>query len=754
MIRKGLEPHSMNATITARTRCLMRRYKSVLPIGFCSQRSTAQRGPGFHRTCLFLSSTIVLFAFGCSKQAPSGSEQGVKSEKTVIQSCLPRCDNRVCGEDGCRGKCGECPEGHRCDPQGRCELIPCVPKCNGRICGDDGCGAVCGKCNLNHECRDGQCEALPCKPDCAGRTCGDDGCEGSCGTCEPGLVCRKGHCVDNGCQPDCAGKDCGNDGCGGSCGVCPLPDCCSGGNCERRIATGLFVGSGTEPWRKNPPSLGELSVELGRPPAIVNTFIGFPADWAGECAFSYFPEVWINEVLAVNPTATIMLSLLPQCNVRSFIDGFEPDTEIYDAVLAFARRIEQFPVPVFIRFAHDMNTHWYPWATCNFGNARFGCLESADDYRTAFRNVATLIHQAAPTRGLIVWSPREWKEYWGEKDSNYPTYADFYPGDDVVDWVGLDIYYVSDEVPGPGEFANRIRAFYNEFSAPEGHGKPMMIAETAAECHLEESLACISSVGDFNSMKSWWDSWGALKVTREKGPADKRCPRLDRGHGHLVFSAPDAWEKTSDKPPGLPEHYVGSTALEVDWATGHNFSKGNVFVFSAYREETGGTPVLQVELCDSKANQCPEQGPCCDHGTVSARIAIEETDWTVQVIPLSDFKPTLKDSGPAFDWSHVKAVKLHLLALQPTDELAVLHLDGMALGNWSSKGRKKCRQVSTAWAEQVFAAEQCSAWPNLKALFWHHDRKEVAGKVKDYRIENPAAFKQLLSTPCWQGNFW
>lgn len=69
----------------------------------------------------------------------------------------------------------------------------CVPACDGRQCGDDGCGGTCGKCSgPQDECIEGVCV---CQPNCVGKQCGDDGCKGSCGTCTGGKNCQADKCV-------------------------------------------------------------------------------------------------------------------------------------------------------------------------------------------------------------------------------------------------------------------------------------------------------------------------------------------------------------------------------------------------------------------------------------------------------------------------------------------------------------------------------------------------------------------------------
>ncbi len=79
----------------------------------------------------------------------------------------------------------------------------CLPACQGKECGPDGCGGLCGKCpDVAPVCGDdGMCQ-FECQPDCADKECGPDGCNGSCGECDGG------NCADGLCQPDCPAPEC------------------------------------------------------------------------------------------------------------------------------------------------------------------------------------------------------------------------------------------------------------------------------------------------------------------------------------------------------------------------------------------------------------------------------------------------------------------------------------------------------------------------------------------------------------------
>ncbi len=62
--------------------------------------------------------------------------------------CVPSCEGRECGPDGCGGVCGQCVRGLSCSLEGACE---CVPDCGARHCGADGCGGYCSgvACDAN-----------------------------------------------------------------------------------------------------------------------------------------------------------------------------------------------------------------------------------------------------------------------------------------------------------------------------------------------------------------------------------------------------------------------------------------------------------------------------------------------------------------------------------------------------------------------------------------------------------------------------
>jgi beta-mannanase len=103
---------------------------------------------------------------------------------------------------------------------------------------------------------------------------------------------------------------------------------------------------------------------------------------------------------------------------------------------------------VFLRFAHEMNGTWYPW-TVTSGNV--------NDFHAAWRLFYGLVRSEYPA-ARVVFSPNN------DTVTDVPV-GQIWPGDDVVDVVGVDYYDGYPAVTDAGVWASVV-------NATEGGGQP------------------------------------------------------------------------------------------------------------------------------------------------------------------------------------------------------------------------------------------------------------------------------------------
>ncbi len=137
-------------------------------------------------------------------------------------------------------------------------------------------------------------------------------------------------------------------------------------------------------------------------------------------------------------------------------------------IRAQAQLVKKYNKPIFLRFAHEMNGNWYPWGGVVNGN-------STADYIAAWTHIHQIFTSEAAANVTWVWSP-DTKSYPDIKGNDL---SDYYPGDNFVDWVGLDGYNWGTTKNGKG-WETFSQIFSNGYKKVLGYNKPIMIAETAS----------------------------------------------------------------------------------------------------------------------------------------------------------------------------------------------------------------------------------------------------------------------------------
>jgi hypothetical protein len=131
----------------------------------------------------------------------------------------------------------------------------------------------------------------------------------------------------------------------------------------------------------------------------------------------------------------------------------------YDFFLqSWFRDAAEFGQPMFLRFGHEMNDAYrYPWGPHN---------NRPDEYIAAFRHVVDTARKAGAWNILWVWSPH----------IAYDDFDQYFPGDDVVDWVGTTVLNYG-TVAYWSDWWTFDDIFTRKYDRLAAYGKPIMIAE-------------------------------------------------------------------------------------------------------------------------------------------------------------------------------------------------------------------------------------------------------------------------------------
>lgn len=204
--------------------------------------------------------------------------------------------------------------------------------------------------------------------------------------------------------------------------------------------------------------------------------------------FFAFPELLTNSAVELELRSfieeSISLNAVPVLTVETF-GGLESYT--VDQIREFAELLAAYKTGMIVRWNHEMNGSWYPWG------------QQPALYKRKFREFAEIMRQFAP-QVAMAWTPNQGDGYpWGGSYiGGSDPYAEFYPGDDVVDWVGYSYYHWGwnpsapagqrlgfNLLPWQGEWEGAIGATpggtpdFHEIYAVQKN-KPMMISETSA----------------------------------------------------------------------------------------------------------------------------------------------------------------------------------------------------------------------------------------------------------------------------------
>ncbi|MCX7848023.1 MAG: glycosyl hydrolase [bacterium] len=214
-------------------------------------------------------------------------------------------------------------------------------------------------------------------------------------------------------------------------------------------------------------------------------WVYFSHNWYVSRAFPSATVAWIGQRGAV-PYIRLMIRRFPwkPVNRRPFRLRDILAGALDEDVRAWGRAARDCGTPLLVEYGTEMNGWWFPWnAKYNGGNARrYGDplkADGAERFRDTFRRLVTLVREAGASN--ITWVFHvNWED---DPQAAWNRLEEYYPGDDVVDWVAISAY-------GPQTpLEQRYTSFCDEVDAVYGRvqavapTKPVIIAEFGACAH-------------------------------------------------------------------------------------------------------------------------------------------------------------------------------------------------------------------------------------------------------------------------------
>jgi cellulose synthase/poly-beta-1,6-N-acetylglucosamine synthase-like glycosyltransferase len=216
---------------------------------------------------------------------------------------------------------------------------------------------------------------------------------------------------------------------------------------------------------------------------------------------------------------------------EGFFDGF---------ITGFAKKLKSLDRPVFLRFAHEFDNPFYPWYISD--------EDAAVKFKKAWIHTYEIFKRIEANNVIWVWNP--WKS---------ENVAEFYPGREYVDWIGVNIlnYGRLNENGGWLSFDSLYYHFHEEFeNLPSA---PVMISEFGSLREEENQSEWIENA--FWSIENQYDEIKSVIYFNSK--VDKNWPNGLQRNGYLDWTiAKNQLIKNSFSSKEVPD-YVFSELPEI-----------------------------------------------------------------------------------------------------------------------------------------------------------------------------------------------
>jgi hypothetical protein len=256
------------------------------------------------------------------------------------------------------------------------------------------------------------------------------------------------------------------------------------------------------PWDMS--AVSKFEGMAGKGVSLVNFFAPF-ANCASKCSFYKFPT---EPMESIRQHGSIPVYSWSSQSIPSSLN--EPDFQLSDVIAGtydsyireFAEDARDWGHPFFLRFDWEMNGNWFPWSEGVNGN-------QSGEFVAAWRHVHDIFTAVGAKNVTWVWCPNVDP---GNKLAN--SLASDYPGDEYVDWTGLDGYNWGPSKGGWTSFSHLYDSTYHAITDSIAPSKPLLIGEMGSTekggskaSWISEALAEIPTAFPKIRAMLWFDTY-------------------------------------------------------------------------------------------------------------------------------------------------------------------------------------------------------------------------------------------------------
>ncbi|WP_053971865.1 glycosyltransferase family 2 protein [Mangrovimonas sp. ST2L15] len=205
-------------------------------------------------------------------------------------------------------------------------------------------------------------------------------------------------------------------------------------------------------------------------PDIISVYLPWDKNIESTFPSNYLDSIFINKSLPLitwEPWLnSFQIERQENRNVYQLIN--EGVFDVY--ITQFAKKLKELKKPIFLRFAHEFDNPFYPWFV--EGEAQ------SFQFKEAWVKVHSIFNEVKAHNVIWVWNP--WKS---------ENVKAFYPGNDFVDWIGLDILNYESNKDSKGWYSfDELYTFFRD-NLDGVSDKPVIIAEFGSVGNDKESQA-------------------------------------------------------------------------------------------------------------------------------------------------------------------------------------------------------------------------------------------------------------------------